>query len=246
MNTKVIKLDGITTGFSNVPEGSVVHDGQLYKTLELAKVNNKRGGREIVLVGNGSQIAYECLHQKKEGVWEYRRPGEIIIFEEQPNIIVTNIEYIIFENGDTERTDPSIGIKKSKEFFKIVKKSFEGLILKKKLRSMKNNKHIYVNIKNSTEKIHILYNSQIMDINMIRKENGLRCIPYDKSMDKFCTIFIYSTKDKDDKSEEKFHELMHDIYSILIENYSNLNPRFKVVNYNGTIYDKFDFKGKDD
>lgn len=238
MNTKTIKLDGITTGFANDLKDSDIY-GQLFRTLELAKINNKRGGRGIVLVYDNRQISIDSLHKIEDGVWEYKLgPWKgSIIFEETPNNIVTNIEYIIFENGDIERIDPSIGIKKSKEFFKIVKNSFEGLILKKKLRNMKKDQYIFVSLKNSTEKIHILYNSQIMDINMIRKENGLRCIPYDKSMDKFCTIFIYSTKDKDDKSEEKFHEIMHDIYKVLKEKYSNLNPRFRVVKYNGTIYD---------
>lgn len=242
MKQEIITLDGISSGFANTfyVDGKLKR-GPLYRTFELAKLNNKRGGRGIVIVGGGRQILYECLFKKEGGEWEYIQNSisetKRLIFKETNNEIVTHIEYIIFENGDTERTDSSIGIKKSKEFFKIVKKSFEKLILKKKLRFMKKEKHVYVQVKNSTEKIHILYNSQIMDINMERRNEGIRCIPYEKCMDKFCTIFIYVTRDNDDTSESKYKEVLDDIITNLKENYSELNPKTKVVNFKGNIYE---------
>ena len=56
-------------------------------------------------------------------------------------------------------------------------------------------------------------------------------------MDKFCTIFIYVTRDNDDTSESKYKEVLDDIITNLKENYSELNPKTKVVNFKGNIYE---------
>ena len=159
---------------------------------------------------------------------------------------VISIGYFVFENGDSgERTPKDIGYKKQKQFRKYIKEAgsyisqFPNMEATIETVTKDSNGHLCFNIKNSTAKIHICFNNQIMDLNQVRKEDGFRCIPYDKAMDKFTTIFCYVSQDMAEpnyfKSLEKANTLIQYIREQLENKVGESDPRYVPITFSGLI-----------
>ena len=116
------------------------------------------------------------------------------------NINVKRIGYFVF-NGGEATTNKEKGVAKCNTYRTVLLNTLNDLLkhpdIKPNISSI--TKDIYgfcASVKNSTAKIHICYNSQIMTINQERKNNGLRALRFDKDMDKYTTLYCFVTIDQ--------------------------------------------------
>lgn len=262
---KVITLNGITKGFaiyleeqkdfirdeckSNEP--SLVQPNiKLFKNLETAKAELVSRFNivdpydyKIWLIINNKQIDYCNIHYIEPYYEYYDKDGTHYYIQETVTEKVINIGYFVFEDGEEKKIcDPKIGTKKSKQLYGYIKQVISSIISFPDLTTAieriyrDSNGFLCLKIKGTTSKIHILYNSQIMDLNMKRREDNIRCIPYNKDMDKYKSIFIFATKDSSDYDSQNYTDtLIELILEELNYNYYELNPRYIPVNFNGNI-----------
>ena len=270
--SKVITLDGINSGFGIylerkedfirnnmifIPKSmkSVVgeNDIKLFKNLETAKayLNYKfkitdPHDYKIWLFVNDMEIDYDNI-QYNSPYYEYYDEENIHYYIMETAVEkVTNIGYIVFEDGDEKKIcDPKIGSKKSKELYGYVRQAISSIVsypdldvsIEKIYRDSKG--FLCLKLKNSTAKIHILYNSQIMDLNMNRKAGGLKCIPFIGDMDKYKSIYIFATKDESDYLIKDIEDYIMTIINMIMEElvyyYQESNPRYVPVQFNGYV-----------
>lgn len=205
----------------------------------------KIGDLKIDIECAGKVMNIPEMSDDKEYYSFYLENGDRYFCSESVTEKVTSIGYYVFENGDSERTAKEIGYKKEKMLKKAIKKCAENVLLYPNQDATidSETKDRYGNlcftIKNTTAKIHICFNSQIMDINQERKEDSNRCIPYDKSMDKFSTIFCFATQDMNEPvgfgSKEKTNTVIRYIKELLEDEYPELDPRYIPISFNGVI-----------
>lgn len=217
------------------------------------------------ILGKKSRIEYHVVIIRKECnfVKEYNLADAVFIngyyqlydsdlmikyyIKERHDNRISWIGYLGLDNGLTERKDKSYGINRSKEFFDAIWQVSHEILLKNKTASIDKiyslpDKEIMITVKDSTAEIHIVGNSKIMDINQRRKELGERCIPYDKSVDKFLTVFVYITTEKNEmkffnsaiKAEAVLKEIVDNIRDL--ENFNSIES--KSVAFVGQIFVK--------
>lgn len=267
---RVIKLDGNTTGFAiwvfskndfikgntkKDENGNIVRDNnsvKLFKNIEAAKAF-------------ATSIGYPNPYQYK--LWIFTGDTELdfndveycetyyegfsnnIHYFIEPDYVekIIQIGYFVFNQYSSEKIDYKAGNKISRELIRYINKAMDRIVKYPNLEPATFDKiardkygHLCGYIKGTTGKIHVCTNSQIMDINMSRKDKDLRCIPYEKCMDKFTSIYVYCTKDLSDtvrNIENAGQELIDLILEILINTYPELNPRFVPVQIKGLITD---------
>ena len=263
---KMITLNGISKGFAiyleeqkdfirdecKSNEAVVVQPNiKLFENLETAKAElfsrfsiTDPYDYKIWLFVDDKRIDYYNIHYIEPYYEYYDEDGVHYYIQETVTEKVVNIGYFIFEDGEEKKIcDPKIGTKKSKQLYGYIKDvvsllvSFPDLSTAIERVYRDSNGFLCLKIKGSTSKIHILYNSQIMDLNMKRRDDNIRCIPYDKNFDKYKSIFIFTTKDPSDY-DYKNHEnsLIELILEELNFNYPESNPRYIPVQFNGNIF----------
>ena len=182
-----------------------------------------------------------------------------IYFVKQTHIdSVLDIRYVVFEDGDNNRTEKEYGHKRQKQLFHMLKNAavsafkYSGIIDGIHVQA----EEIIISLKNSSAKIHMCSNGNIARYNTARKEQDgvmppqfTRCIPYDKVMDKYTTIYCYTAKDNSEPSDFGFSgDIMKDVEYIFgeileylkgEEQYNeNLKPKYSKVEFKGVILTK--------
>lgn len=152
---------------------------------------------------------------------------------------ITSIGYIVFADGDEKSADKN-GYTKNREYMKQVKSVCNDIVKYPKYisRIYFNNNGLYtLCVKGTTAKIYICTNAQMMDINAKRKDCGERCIPYLNTMDKFKSLFVFTTKNYGDyiKDDHKVECVVSSIMDELLDRYPESNPRYSRLEFKGKI-----------
>ena len=254
MKTKIIQLDGVTTGIAvalatNKKKFIKYKDKiRLFKNLNLAKTSCRdlaSGDRltYYVVKEDGVKIPLSSCYRTKHS-FEYidTKEDTRYIFRDETTLTATGLGYLIFEDGDIIRCDKKYGFRRQKELMNyIIDMASIMLSNNDKIISVekKNYNHAILTMKNSTGQIHIVFNSKLMDINQGRKERGERSIPYIKKMDKFTTLYFYCIKDAFEPSRINSKGIMNDtIYQILdmlCENVPETSPKIQEIEFNGYV-----------
>lgn len=258
MDKKYYELDGRTNGFSMwIFDNNDFIKNQngkrmLFKSIELAKAYafkqfNIHNSYEYKLwiVLDDLEIDYDDI-ELVNGIYEYYHNSEIYLISPCIRNLVTRLGYFVFEDGDKKLTEKEYGKNRSKELFGYIKDALTDLIKQPSvypIQIITTDKlgHLCVPIKNSTFKVHICFNHQIMTLNQKRKSEECRCLPYEKSMDKYTTIYTYITKDvsepkKISESEEEAIKIQEAIINFLSNKYPEIKPKYTGVEFHGNIY----------
>ena len=122
-----------------------------------------------------------------------------LVIEERKSHHVMEIGYLVFDNGDTVRSNKAESIYRQRDIFNGMCQAFSNILFENKLNisqiKKKSRREIVIKFKNSTTEIHILTNSQLMYFNQRRVEKKERVLPFVKSMDKFTTFYVYIKRD---------------------------------------------------
>ena len=255
---KEYELNGLTTGFALwvfAKEDFLKNsEGKryLFKSLDLAKVYAANDANiknpydyKVWLILEDEEIDFDVV-EEFEGYYEYfsESTRHFIIPKKKDEVL--KLGYFVFENGDRTLTDKEYGRKRGRELYGYIREALSDLI-KYPYRIpaidsiyRDSNGHMCASLKDSTCKIHVCYNNQIMTLNQERKELGIRCLPYEKSMDKFVTIYTYITKDifepKRFENDLKAIQVQQLIVDFIKEKYPESEPRYIGVNFNGNIF----------
>lgn len=261
MVKKYYELDGKTKGFAmwifskNDFARNRRGDIELFKSIEsaVANISISLGIRnpyeyKLWIILDDIEIDFDDVERVDDNYEYFYTNTEDIttqliispVYKEE----VLRLGYFVFENGDKNFTEKEYGLQRNHELFALVKEAI-GYIIKHKDSSpisiikRDKNKHMCIPIKNSTVKIHICFNYQIMTLNQSRKEKGIRCLPYEK-FDKFTTIYTYITKDESEPKytgrETEAIKVQNSIVSYLKNKYPEILPKYRDVEFHGNIF----------
>lgn len=263
MRKVYVKLDGISSGFAvfDLETGQIV-DLKLFESIELLKtyfyqekdihVSNDRNYK-IVIVYSSFEYGFipfmhlENLEKNKNGNYEYINNQKDTLFVFTPTNVetVVNTGYFVFEHGDSKFVDKEYGKVRSNQLYNMIKEALNHILMEnEKNYTITNivrdeNKHLSVSIKGSTYKLKVCFCSQLMNINQARKEDGNRCLPFFKNMDKFVTFYVYITKDsKEDETYNNYisaNRIRSKIVDYIKEHYPETEMKYVEVSFNGTI-----------
>ena len=190
--------------------------------------------------GNKLEIDYDNI-QKCNGYYQYFNGATLHFVKPQDEREVVTCGYLVFEDGDTKRTDKEYGKTRSRELYQYTTEMIDKIvrdkvsIVEKVYRD--NNGFLSLKIKDSTGIIKLCYNNEFMSLNQDRKNDGLRCLPFDKNVDKFTTLYIFSTKESGEKYNPIFD--IKDIINLIVEYLENEYPeaeaRYMKVPFTGSI-----------
>jgi len=169
--------------------------------------------------------------------------------------IVDTVGYIVFENGDEEKSDRSYSLSRNIDLYNQIKRTASRLMYytdKIDSCTMDEHGHFTMNLSKSTGKIHICSCGQLMDLNDERKNLGYRVLPFAKNMDKYLTFYIYTSYivQERDANLNKLRSIRDLFMEYLVEDmscfnkFANANPRYVQLEYNLNIYLKL-IKGGD-
>lgn len=214
---------------------------KLFKSVELAKVyiasNNIRNPHKYRLMFSlNDRIIDFMIAQKINNGYELYINDMKYVLEEGGSDKVIEIGYLNFEESDKKFINQTY--RTVKELASKVARTYDINTPTLSSVAKDKNKHLCCNVKDSTAKIHICYNSQIMDLNQKRKEKETRCIPYEKSMDKYGSLFFYVTKDVSEPPEIEGLVKSRYIISQIIESLNNeygIITSKKNISFKGTI-----------
>ena len=224
---------------------------RLFPNLEVAKavaktLNNIQEYIEYYFSIDGRMYSLADSHQLSYKKWMTIDNGEIIrIYEDTANKGY-KFGYIVFENGDEKQCDKRYGNQRQKELSKLICDTFKELIISLNLTDdfgitsvykFKRNSKVY--IRSCTGKIDVYANSYLMDTNQVRKEDGLKVFPFIKGMDKYLTFYLILSKDITEPiridSVERTEFVLSQFEQKLKEEYPELNPHIKFIDYNGYV-----------
>lgn len=248
-----VVLDGVDNGFAvemsfnDRKEYFLDKNGNIkkFRTLEMAKVasfNKTKIGEDFhryyLFIGE-EMISYNYLQKVGENRYEIYISGIKYIITETPDLIINYAGYFVFENGDVEQSDHAAGLKKCLNYMRCIRKSATKLLMQNtdviKIQKGKNGNFI-ISLLNSTGKICVSTNANLMEINQERKKIDTRCIPYIKSMDKYTTIPLFCLKDFTEPlkfaTKEKMKNVIMNLCDIISEEY---DVKFVETEYNGII-----------
>lgn len=256
MNTNYVLFDGNDYGIaveyvSAVGKQFIRYNKaiRLFKSLELAKVICRAMVEgchcNYYISARGKLIPLsDCLVKNNE--YYYIDLNEAIpvrtIFKDNIVKKITNIGYLVFEDGDTTRCDKKYGYKRCKVLMNYVTDMATNILENQgEIISIEklSNSELVLHMKNTTGEIHIVSNSRLMDINQERKSKSERAIPFIKEMDKFVTLYVYAIKDCFEPlridSNAQMIEVMTQILHMLQDNIPEALPKFVDVEFSGYI-----------
>lgn len=260
---EIIKFDGEKTGIITQVKSEdgntqkfITLDGKprIFNNLEVAKImSNTRvenGNFTYFILYNDSKSIIninKCRYIKKTHTFQYidDMNGIIYNFVEKRTHKLSNLNYLIFDDGDTVRIDKELGVLRQKELMGYIADVASCLLGEKKEKNAiilleQKRKELILHIKGTTAKIHISYNSKIMDINQMKTLTpGVRRIPFIKEMDKFTTFYMFISKDIGEGNrvggKEIADAVMQDIIDDLQKYYSDCKPKVHHIDYNGFL-----------
>lgn len=219
---------------------SVKGTNNLFGSLKMAKVFCHRNkikdpefGLKIKTLDKSIQLG--DTEQIVPGLYQYFINNNSYQIVELNELSVEEIHYFIFESADTTFYDKEYGIEKNKFLYHKIKSALYTLIKTGKLSRVYKDNHYHLcgDIKNSTYSIHVCYNSQIVELNKYRKENGERCMPFN-NFDKYLSFYSYITRYTEDDSKVDFN-IYEDIIKLLTDYIPEESPRLIKVHFNGYI-----------
>lgn len=220
--------------------------------LELAKAiayaNGAKSDRdfEVEFVVYKNRIPFEYI-QKINNHYEFfgETNGQLVrfIIKEESITEYNNFGYIVFDNGDNERVNKEIGIKRNRALRNILISSIEKIALRTGTVSDINvyDRGVTVSFFNTTSKLSFVNNNEIMEINQWRRELDTEnkdykaCFPYLKYMDKFTTFYSFTSKELYESSiaeNSRIHlpkDFRDMIMGDLMENWSEYNNKKSVA-----------------
>lgn len=222
---------------------------------EVRLFRNIEAAREIakLTVPNSTFEYFVCFNGKKVGIskcnyfngsWQYFDNDKLYIIKETYKLRFLNPGYIIFEDGDVNRTDPKYGTKRQYQLLTIVKYAANRVLSENKENTITSisddKKGTSLKVKHTSARINIITNSKLMDINQARKEKGALNLHYIKSYDKYTTLYLYITKDVSESlrfdGDDKANAVINRMMEIIIEEFPALNPKFVPLdNFNRKI-----------
>ena len=231
MNNEIITLDGKNNGFAIyclATESYVTNKNGviLFRNIDLARIyaaNVKHMHNpydyDLYIGIQGSMIHYDYF-EKVDGLYQFYATCDDVetkyYIKPYDTRAVKKVGYIVVNNGERE-FDKVKGFAKTNLYYDEALKAINVLVKKACLDpnicSIGRDKYgLVANIKNSTAKIHICHNSHIMTINQQRKVDNQIAFRFDKSMDKFTTLYTFIDIDI---SEPKWFEGIEKAVSIL-------------------------------
>jgi hypothetical protein len=253
MEKEIITLDGNENGFAifNMATNDYVRNKKgivLFRNIDLARIyaTNLKSmtnpyDYDLYICIQGSMIQYDYF-EKIDGVYQFYATCDDVEtkYFVQPieTRIVNKIGYLVVNNGERE-FDKTKGLAKTTLYFnaainaldKIVKKAF----IDPGLSSIGRDRYgLTASIKNSTAKIHICHNSQIMSTNQHRKAEGQMAFRFNKDMDKFTTLYVFIDIDRGEpkffNGIDKATELLTSISNIMVESCEGIDScEFKEI-----------------
>jgi len=230
---------------------------RLFNNLEIAKLmanaNFEEGLFKYWIMFNDDEENMvpidKCRYIKNSHTFQYIDSGANCIynFVENRKHKLSNLGYLVFDNGDVAKNDKETGLIRQKELNSYVIDVVNGLLGEKNkwgdfgITLIETpHKEIVLHIKNTTTKIHIASNSKIMDIN---QEKGLipgtKRIPFKKNMDKYLTFYVFASKDVQEakrlEGEVKARTIIGSILKDLQDYYPDSLPKFEEIQFIGFL-----------
>ena len=207
-----VKLDGKTTGFiveivGNRERYLKTSTGiRIFDNLQIAKITANTYVKDSkfnyhIKCDNGKIIPMDYTQYMGNGKYQAVVDDELIEIVEKRNYSTVEFKYLVFANGDTERTPKEQGPKCNKELYKLLKYCLEMELIEddpdnKVTRIKRRRGEFILYLKGTTTQIHIMTISNMMEMNQQRKEKGkLKVFPFMKEMDKFKCFYLYTCKD---------------------------------------------------
>ena len=167
-----------------------------------------------------------------------------LVIEECDESRVMEIGYIVFDNGDTVRSDKAVSVQRSRNLFDGMCQTFAKILCSNKSTissvKRKGRKEIVVRFRGTTAEIHVLVNSKLMDINQDRHSRNIRVLPFLKTMDKFTTFYVYIKRDPVEPKRlngyENAQAILKEAVEILQTMVDENDPKPKYVNVEFTGY----------
>lgn len=188
----------------------------------------------------------DLMYDKDSKYYIYNVNSNIIYIKESCITRIPQCGYIIFNDGDQPHlVDREEGRATEHDLFKKVKKvcsdyqryfdcnpSIDGI-------NIDDNMHTMITIKGTTAAIRVCTNWQLIQVNQKRKDEEMRCIPFEK-VDKYNTLYSYITIDDSEPVEfrgyEKAKAMQEIIMEYLKDYYPENSPRYHRVELKGDLY----------
>ena len=230
---------------------------RLFNNLEIAKIMANANFEEglfkywIMFDGNEENMIpiEKCRYIKDSHTFQYidNSTNHIYNFVENRKHKLSNLGYLIFDDGDVTKNDRETGLIRQKELNSYIIDVVNGLFGEKNkwgdfgITLIETpHKEIVLHIKNTTTKIHIASNSRIMDINMEKGLTpGVKRIPFKRNMDKYLTFYIFASKDIQEAKrldgESKAKMIIDSILKDLQYYYPDSLPKFEEIHFTGFL-----------
>ena len=248
METKRIELNGSSTGFVVEVVGGtgtnkyILASGKprIFDNLEVARITanryctNKKFCYHIK-VDQNNMIPLEQFQKLESGEYQTVIDDTILTVKEKRSYCTTGFGYLVFNDGDSRRIeDKDEGFKIQKELFRECINWVTPILLLQQTDSCgiskikRKNGEVILDVNGTTGKVHICFINKMMSQNQQRKEEGLRVLPFDKSLDKYTCFYVYSTKDmsesKNLRGNEHINEVINTIVKLIQEEFANKYP----------------------
>lgn len=182
--------------------------------------------------------AHICYFDLIGGQYQmYSDDDKLYYVKPQEKFSVEKVGYIIFNNNEknvinTEEDKARI-YSLAEENFNTIKEAASTLVKYPNkdyaLESVdKFWSNTIIKVKNTSGVIHILYNSQIMNINMNRKNMGLRSFRFDTGMDKYNTLYFFIRKDFYENNNYKTIETSMNALQMIVDEASKIKPGIQI------------------
>ena len=246
-----IKLDSKTYGWAikakKTFEFLTKKDGEirLFSNLDLlrsyaGKIFPNPKDYDIYLIINTedgmSEISLNYIVKIDDHYEFYANVGKYEIYESTLTKVM-RVGYFIFEDGKEHGKRSLEDTKKSKKYFKDIRRSVFNVMQSTGFKDISSVKQIgkdelVASITGNTIKIHICTNRYLMEINQNRKAMNNRCLVFDKSMDKYLTFYCYVTADEYSKPTYQDYQFIDSILETIA---NDLNIEFEALDFNGYI-----------
>lgn len=190
--------------------------------------------------GERIEIEYDNI-QECNGYYQYFYNDALHFIKPQDDQEVVTCGYLVFEDGDSKKTDKEYGKVRGRELYKYTTDIINKIVRDKVSvveRIYRDKKgFLSLKIKDSTSILKLCYNNEFMSLNQDRKNDGERCLPFDKNVDKFTTLYIFSTRECGEEYDSIYEikDLINLIIEYLRNEYPEIEARYMKVPFSGYI-----------
>lgn len=227
---------------------------KLFRSVKLAKIYLKNEFNIVspkdyylLFVIEGQRFDYEKSGYYNDHYIIYDDKSDDIIrynIYEEVNDKIIALGYLSFYNAENnDEIEKEEKQRVQKNIFRQTRNALQELLIRNNKQYEKiykdANGHLCLNLKHSSGAIHICFNNQLIKLNQKRKEQGIRCYPFEKNINGYSSLYCYLTKDvfEPDKFEtaEKLKISIDNLIEILNEIEPESNPHFIPVDFKGEI-----------